>query len=199
MLKEAVSEQRWLEAQAGEKLGHITQTIDDAYEHYKISYNYYFSYLDINKGDLKQKSIAELGCARISALFFCNNYNTSYVLEPTHYPESDKFYEGKNIVRIYERAEVCKFPTVDEVWLFNVLDHVQDPDKIINLCKKHSKVIKFFEPIDTGTNNEHPFTFSMEDYEYYFGDCVKLYHRQNNEHLSRAFHEANCAYGIYYC
>lgn len=197
--RERVTDERWYSAQEGEKLEHITEPIEQSYEHYRVTYNYYFHYLDIKNNDLQKKSIAELGCARISSLFFCNNYSTSYVIEPTYYKESDKYYEGKDIVRIFDRAEVCKFPTVDEVWLFNVLDHVQDPDYIIDQCKKNSKTIRFFEPIDCGTNNEHPFSFSLNNFKDYFGDCVKHYTCPGREHPSRKFHGADCAYGVYQC
>jgi hypothetical protein len=199
MKHERVSDERWHSAQSGERREHITEPIESSYEHYKVTYNYYFDYLEIDSSDLKQKSICEIGCARISSLFFCNNYSTSYVIEPTYYPEADKYYEGKNIVRIYDRTEICKFPKVNEVWLFNVLDHVQDPNLIVDLCKKNADIIRFFEPINCGTNNEHPFTFSFKDYEDYFGQCVKLYTCPGKEHPSRKFHGADCAYGVYKC
>ena len=198
MIKEPVSDERWFATQPGEKAGHVVDPIGISYEKYKIAYNYYFEYLNINNADLQKKSIAEIGCARISSLFFCNNYSKSYVIEPTYYPEADKYFEGKDIVKIHERAEQCDFPKVDEVWMFNVLDHVQNPDLIIEKAKQNSKIIRFFEPIDCGTNLEHPFSFSLNDYKKYFGDCVKLYTCPNKEHPSKMFHGADCAYGVYH-
>jgi hypothetical protein len=193
MYKEPITDERWNLAQHGEKFGHIEKVVEQSYADFKINYGYYFEYLNIDNTDLKQKSIAEIGCARISSLFFCNNYSKSYVIEPTHYPEADKYYEGKDIVKIYERAEVCKFPKVDEVWMFNLLQHVQNPDLLIEKCKQNSKVIRFFEPIDYEINEQHPFKFSFDDFKNYFGDCVQLYHGRPG------FHQANCAYGIYNC
>ena len=193
MFKEPISNERWEFAQDGEKFGHIEKPVEQSYADFKINYNYYFEYLNINNADLQKKSIAEIGCARISALFFCNNYSKSYVIEPTYYPEADKYYDGKDIVKIHERAEQCNFPKVDEVWMLNLLQHVQSPDLIIEKAKQNSKIIRFFEPIDYPTNDQHPFSFSLDDYKKYFGDCVKLY-------VGRpGFHQANCAYGVYEC
>ena len=193
MYKEPITDERWNLAQHGEKFGHIEKVVEQSYADFKINYGYYFEYLNINNTDLKQKSIAEIGCARISSLFFCNNYSKSYVIEPTQYPEADKYYEGKDIVKIHERAEVCNFPKVDEVWMFNLLQHVQNPDLLIKKCKQNSKIIRFFEPIDYEINEQHPFKFSFDDFKNYFGDCVQLYHGRPG------FHQANCAYGIYNC
>lgn len=197
-VKEAISDERWAQTQPGEKAGHIIDPIEISYEKYKIAYSYYFEYLNIDNLNLKQKSVIEIGCARISSLFFCNNYSTSYVIEPTYYPEANQYYEGKNIVKIHDQAEKCNFPKADEVWLFNVLDHVQNPDLIVNKAKQNSKIIRFFEPIDCGTNLEHPFSFTLNDYKKYFGDCVKLYSCPNKEHHSKMFHGSDCAYGVYH-
>jgi hypothetical protein len=191
MSKKSIDDQRWNEAQQAEKPHHIADSLSHSYTHYDKIYDMYFQYLNIEKQNLKQKSIAEIGPARIPGLFFCKNYSKSYVIEPTYYPETDEYYRGKNIVRIFEKAENCKFPQTDEIWLLNLLQHVQDPDKLIALCKKNAKTIKFFEPIDYPISVEHPFTFSFEDYVEYFGNSVKRYTPVPG------FHQANCVYGVY--
>jgi 2-polyprenyl-3-methyl-5-hydroxy-6-metoxy-1,4-benzoquinol methylase len=115
-------------------------------------------------------------------------------VEPLTFEGVKPYYDGKNIEFINEIYEDCDSPTVDEIWFLNVLQHVKNPDHLIEKAKKHSKVIKFFEPINTEINNEHPFSFSEEDYKYYFGDSVKLYTPNDVN-----FHNAFCVYGIYKC
>ena len=76
-----------------------------------------------------------------------------------------------------------------------VMQHVKNPDVLIEKAKKYAKVIRFFEPIDCPTNLEHPFTFSADDYRKYFGDSVKIYSSIGEPN----FHGATCVYGVYNC
>ena len=193
-MKNPISLERWEEAQIGEKIYHVQEPIEMSYEHYRNTYSNYFKYLDIDQ-DLAGKKIMEIGPGRISGLLFCSNYNTSYVVEPTEYDGIDHLYVNKKIEIIKERLEDAVLPDVDEVWIFNLMQHVQDPDLLVKKCKEKSKIIRFFEPIDLPTNTEHPFTFSKNDFVEYFGDCVKDFEPSGIP----GFHGARCVYGIYRC
>ena len=192
MLKIPITQERWNMAQIGEKKFHEVEPLNVSYEHYKNTFNKYFKYLEINK-DLNNKSIIEIGPARFAGLLYCENYNTSYIVEPTTYDGVEKYYLDKNLKIINELYEDCNSPFVDEIWFLNLMQHVKDPDKLIEKAKKYSKIIRFFEPIDLGTDNEHPFSFSESDYRHYFGDAVKVYNSIGEEN----FHTAKCVYGIY--
>lgn len=192
-MKQPITKDRWLEAQEGEKAFHIAEPLEMSFEHYKIAYQHYFKWLDINP-DLKGKSVIEIGPGRIAGLLFCSNFKLSYILEPTEYEGVDHLYKRENLLVWKKTAEEIDLPRVDEVWLFNLLQHVQDPDLLIEKCKQVAKVIRFFEPVDLPTNLEHPFTFSMDDFKGYFGDCVKEY--AANQGIE-GFHGARCAYGVY--
>jgi len=191
-MKEPISRERWEEAQIGEKLYHIQEPVEMSYEHYRNTYKNYFEYLGIDK-DLKGKKIMEIGPGRISGLLFCENYSKSYIIEPTEYEDIDYLYEGKNLEIIKKTVEETDLPEVDEVWIFNLLQHVQNPDLLVSKCKEVSKIIRFFEPIDLPTNLEHPFTFSKNDFITYFGSCVTDYEPSGIP----GFHGARCVYGIY--
>ena len=75
MSKKSIDDQRWNEAQQAEKPHHIADSLSHSYTHYDKIYDMYFQYLNIEKQNLKQKSIAEIGPARIPGLFFCKNYS----------------------------------------------------------------------------------------------------------------------------
>jgi len=192
MSKEAISRKRWEEAQIGEKIFHVQESLEDSYSHYENTYQNYFDYLDIKK-DLKGKSVIEIGPGRISGLLFCQNYSKSYIIEPTEYEGINHLYEDLNLEIIKKTVEEIELPKVDEIWIFNVMQHVQDPDFLIEKCKKSSSVIKFFEPIDLPINNEHPFSFSKEDFIEYFGECVLDYTPSG----ILGFHGSRCVYGTY--
>ena len=195
-IKEPISQNRWEFAQAGERGHHDNdpKSLDGLRDHYREVYKHYFKYLSINP-DLSNKSIIEIGPAKFAALLYCENYDKSYIIEPTLYEDIGEYYEGKNIEFITDLYEDCDSPKVDEIWFLNVLQHVKHPDALIAKAKEHSKIIRFFEPIDTLINQEHPFSFSENDYINYFGDCVTRYTSIGE----KPFHGANCAYGIYKC
>jgi hypothetical protein len=194
MAKQAITKERWNQAQVGEKKFHEQEPMEQSYKHYENTFNYYFKYLGIDK-DLQGKTVIEIGPARCAGLLYCENFGESYIMEPTVYEGVQEYYDSKGINIIRELYEDCDSPDVDEIWMFNLMQHVQDPDALISKAKKHAKVIRFFEPIDLGTNLEHPFTFSEADYRDYFGDCVKRYESIGEP----GFHGANCVYGTYIC
>lgn len=191
MLKNKISDERWQQAQNGELACHVHESVEQSYKNYESAYKYYFKYLSINP-DLEGKSVIEVGPARVAALLFCKNYSKSYIVEPIAYDGVAELYSGKTIEFVRQPFENCEIPKCDEVWLLNVLQHVKDPDAFVNTAKKLADTIRFFEPINTEINNEHPFSFSLDDYKFYFGDCVKHY-----RHSGEPFHTADCAYGIY--
>ena len=82
---------------------------------------------------------------------------------------------------------------VDEVWIFNLLQHVIDPDKLIENCKKWAKKIRFFEPVDQEISICHPHSPSKADFKRWFGDYET--YKENNTAVN--FHTAECIYGVW--
>jgi hypothetical protein len=194
MLKQEIGQERWVQAQNCEISHHISEPLESSHEHYGHVYENYFRYLGIDK-NLKGKSIMEIGPARFAALLYCKNFNKSYIVEPLKFDGITPYYEGKDIEFIHELYEDCNSPKVDEIWFLNVLQHVRNPDELINKAKNHTNIIRFFEPIDTAINTEHPFSFSADDYRHYFGDSVQVYTPIGESN----FHNASCVYGVYNC
>jgi hypothetical protein len=186
-----ISKERWMAAQDQEKKEHCL-TFNTAKDHYKLVYDYYFNYLNIDK-NLNNKSILEIGPAKIAGLFFCSNYKSSYIIEPTIYDDCLPFYD-KNIKFIHEPAEICIFPKVDEIWLLNVLQHTIDPNLIIEKCKQNCKIIRFFEPINTPIDLAHPHSFTLDYYRDKFGNNINHY---TGGEITNNFHQHECAYGVW--
>jgi hypothetical protein len=97
----------------------------------------------------------------------------------------------KGIERIKEPVEEIDLPECDEIWIFNVMQHIIDPDLFVEKCKASAKLIRYFEPVDYPTCRYHPHTFSMDDFTRWF-DEPKLY----KDFVSH-FHDAICAYGVW--
>jgi len=187
-----ISDEIWQQAQELERQFH-TYPFDQGYEIYKNSYRQYFQYLNIDT-DLKGKSIIEIGSADYPALEYCTNYLISYVIEPMPSSHLVNLTRDKPIELIKQKAEDFIFPECDEVWLFNVLQHVQYPAKIIKKAKQAAKIIRFFEPVNYPTDKMHLHMFTLDWFMRYFGNCVKHYPKTNNV---KNFHTWECAYGIY--
>jgi len=186
---------KWLEAQKYERTYHTTpfnpQFEDDNSMFY---YNYYKNYFELTgiNFDLKNQSIIEVGPAKIAGLCFCKNYEKSYLVEPLIFEDTIDFYRSKNITIIHEPVETCKLPKVNQVWMFNLLQHVIDPPTVIEKIKECAEVIYFFEPIDYPTDEKHIHSvnedffvneFNREVVKKYIGGSIPI------------FHTANCSYG----
>lgn len=187
-MENKVTIETWQKAQEAERRFHH-EDFETGKIHYDSSYKQYFQFLNINN-NLKGKNIVEIGPADFPALGYCFNLGTECkIIEPMPSEHLKRF--GINICT--DLAENAIYES-DEVWLFNVLQHVIDPYKIVERAKKQSKVIRFFEPINYGINECHPWNLTMSMFIEWFGECVK-YYDFNNEAVN--FHTWECAYGIW--
>jgi len=109
-------------------------------------------------------SVLDIGGGPVSLLLKCQEHlpkspNRRWiVIDPIDFPEWVKkryeiagieFYNHKG-----EELESLKL-TFDEVWIYNVLPHCENPKKIINNAKKIAKLIRIFEWIDTPIGAGH--------------------------------------------
>ena len=188
-----VSKEQWLAGQEIERAHHDEINKENGYQHYKESYEQYFKHVEIDK-DVGEKIIAEIGPADYPALLYCKNQGVSVIVEPMPSKTLEDICKENGFILEKELAEDAELPICDEIWLFNVLQHVMDPDKIIDRCKEASDIIRFFEPINAGTGPEHHHEFDLDYFRKHFGDCVKHYPK-NNEAIN--FHRWECAYGVW--
>jgi hypothetical protein len=80
----------------------------------------------------------------------------------------------------------------DEVWIFNLLQHVQDPEKVLSNAYQYSSKIRIFEPINWTTDICHPHTFDKKYFEDMFPKTQFKIHYGGSV---PNFHDANCIYG----
>ena len=190
-----ITDKRWNEAQEAERKCHDNFLNKDGVEfvrnHYAQSYAYYFKHLGIEQ-DQADKVVIEIGCADFPALEYCNP-KKGILVEPL---PSDLLLElvdkRDDLELIQDKVENITLPKADEVWILNVLQHVQDPDLFIAKCKESAEVIRFFEPIDWPVEIYHPHTFGFGDFVSWFGDCCQRY-----EGTIKEFHTAHCAFGVW--
>lgn len=184
---------RWDAAQEQEFKYNTPQSYEHGLEHFRRGYAFYRAFLNID-WDLNGRSVIEIGCANYSAISYCANIGEGYVIEPLPSDHLRKNISDKNILLFTDRAEDFPFPDVDEVWLLNVLQHTISPDLIIEKAKAAAKVVRFFEPIEAGTDVMHLHNFTLEYFRGHFGDCVKYYPAFRD---IEGFHSHQCAYGVW--
>lgn len=171
-----VTTERWQEAQIAE---FPQNPLNPA--RYEFRNNALFALLQIDHNQ-HGKTIVEIGCGPSPVTSACVNVN-AVLIEPLDYV--------LNAARIRQTAEDAEF-SGDEAWLFNVLQHVRDPELIVQKCKQ-MPVVRFFEPIDYPVSLCHPHSFSLQDFQRWFGDSVLYFDGTGWP----GFHDGPCAYGAW--
>lgn len=107
--------------------------------------------------DLGGRSILDIGGGAISLLLKCINYGKVKIIDPLPYPDwIAARYEYAGIEYELQKGEEINEIGYDEVWIYNVLQHVIDPVAIINNAKRAGKIIRLFEWLEVGEAPGHP-------------------------------------------
>lgn len=148
--------------------------------------------------DLKGKSVLDIGGGPVSMLLKTVNGGTMVVADPCNYPgwvaaryaECGIYYERVGGEEVVDRlAEDAHF---DEVWIYNVLQHVDDPEKIIKNALKLGTIIRMFEWVDMGVHPGHPHDLKAQTLSQWLGGYgVVEYMNDEAGCIGRAF------YGIF--
>lgn len=180
---EAVSVERWRQAQEAE-----IAVVSYDYDGSRRAAQHILDYLGIAE-DRGGQTIVEVGCGPYPATSFVVNVEP-IVIEPLRFPQLYKMAGAQWITEPFEDAQI---DTADEVWLFNALQHVRDPELVVSKAKETAPTVRFFEPIDYPTCVYHPHTFTESDFVRWFGGSVKRYRGGT----VAGFHESDCAYGTW--
>lgn len=140
--------------------------------------------IDVNDGSRlwlkipENLAICDIGGGPDSALLQTRSLRGT-VVDPCEYPQWTKDrYEacGVQLVKMKGEDIPVEDPQwrFDEVWIYNCLQHVEDPEKIINNAKKISRLIRVFEPIKTKIGPGHPHSFTEEWLNEKFGGKGKV-------------------------
>jgi hypothetical protein len=121
--------------------------------------------------DLTGRSVLDIGGGPVSILLKTVNAARRVVADPGDYPRwtVDRYTAaGIECIRTAgeDIATVAKF---DEVWIYNVLQHVQDPARIIANAKIVASTIRLFEWIDRPPHPGHPHELKADVLEQWLG------------------------------
>jgi hypothetical protein len=120
--------------------------------------------------DLGHKSVLDIGGGPASILLKCINRGPSTVADPLKIPKwAIDRYQLNSI--LYDRCPAERFvsrvvgsagPAFDEAWIYNVLQHVVDPEQVIATARREARQVRIFEWIDMPAYEGHPHSLRSE-------------------------------------
>lgn len=113
--------------------------------------------------DLREISVLDIGGGPVSLLLKCVNVRGK-VVDPLPLPKWVKErYKLVGIECEQIKAENIKEKGFDEVWIYNVLQHAENPQKIIQNARRAGKIIRIFEWMNTPPSEGHPHTLTEKE------------------------------------
>ena len=136
--------------------GDCTNTFDEEQKHYV-----YAELMGITRNHYSLVApaprILDVGGGPVSMLLKTVGLKTGLVWDPIVYPRwTQERYRAKNITAVISRGEDLWETGWDEVWIYNCLQHTDDPAKVIDRCLKAARIIRIFEWIDLPPHEGHP-------------------------------------------
>jgi len=114
--------------------------------------------------DLDGASVTDIGSGPWSLLLRCYNSGGLIAVDPIPWPTSVlRRYATYNIQFIQKGGEeIGDLPMADEVWIYNCLQHVEDPLLVIANARRIGRRIRIFEWLNTPTDTYHLHTLTSE-------------------------------------
>lgn len=210
----------WEDAQIEERKwwGNFVNTFveEEKQFYYAEKMEIYFS--NLKSLDLFQQSILDIGSNAVSMLLKTYNGKRLTVVDPISIPQwaLDR-YKANNIEYLKVKGEDIIIPAdpksvtnplitelyqYDECWIYNCLQHTQDPEKIVNNAIRHSKVLRIFEWLGHYENKEdkesdklnkimHPIILTESDLNKWIGK------RGSVESVNLPLVKGNAYYGVF--
>lgn len=122
--------------------------------------------------NLNGKSVLDIGGGPVSMLLKCENRGPDCtVVDPCAYPVwIDERYASAGIRYIQDRGENQLLNRKwNEAWIYNVLQHTEDPELIIYNARSVAPVVRIFEWIDIPAHEGHPQELKEEDLNKWLG------------------------------
>lgn len=135
--------------------------------------------------DLEGKSVLDIGGGPVSMLLKCINRGACLVADPCLYPGwTQARYTaaglGHALIAGEELTPELVGQQFDEVWIYNVLQHTQNPQQIARNACRLAPVVRVFEWIDTPAEPGHPHTLTQGILEAWFGGAGTMEQMHEN-------------------
>jgi hypothetical protein len=138
------------------------------------------------------KSVVDIGGGPCSLLLKTTNLSCGSVVDPLRFPEW--VYQRYTIAGInfsLIKGEEADFAKHDECWIYNCLQHVDDPRRVIENAKKIAPVLRIFEWINFPAYDGHPHALTQTLLEDFIGQ------KGNSVRLTGPHCVGDCFYGVF--
>jgi len=139
-------EQEWSKSQEFEKKWWLTCTNRHSFEILKS--DFVSRIMMVDRG-LPNKSVIDIGCGPFSLLLRIP-VKEGTAVDPIFYDKLEDAYKAKGIKRLVMRGEDLDILTerYDEVWIYNCLQHVVNPSRILKNAMILAPIVRIFEWIN---------------------------------------------------
>jgi hypothetical protein len=142
--------------------GNCCHTFDEEQKHFEYARLMRIPIVHVSF-DAQGKSVLDIGGGPVSMLLKAKNLAHGTVIDPLmdRYPQwvRDRYTE-QGITFAARTGEELKMkadsPRFDEVWIYNVLQHVEDPAKVISNARLAAPVLRIFEWVNIPPHEGHP-------------------------------------------
>ena len=116
--------------------------------------------------DMGSKTILDVGCGPVSMLLRAT-HGGSVAVDPLVMSDETKAeFADADVVLHQGKAEDFKpWKRFDEGWIYNCLQHVDDPNRVMSMLLRSVDTVRIFEWIDMPVCEGHPHMLTVEQFE----------------------------------
>jgi hypothetical protein len=151
--------------------GDCCNTFDEDQKHYV--YARYMGLKQVGYSfDVAGARIIDIGGGPTSMLLKTINLgDRALVVDPLQYPSwTYARYEAKGIESLVMRGEDICVTSFDEAWIYNCLQHTDDPELIIRNAFNAAKTLRIFEWVDVPPHDGHPIELTKQKLDAWIGN-----------------------------
>ena len=133
--------------------------------------------------------VIDIGGGPVSMMLKTPQLLEGKVYDPSTYPDwTIERYKEHNITYAKLGGEQLNEEGYDEVWIYNCLQHTQDPELIIQNAKRAAKTLRIFEWLDTPQEIGHPQVLTQENLEKWIGQKGNVSYINENGATGKCFY-----------
>lgn len=151
--------------------GNCANTFDEEQKHYVyaramglVRQHYHF--------ELPGLRVVDIGGGPVSMMLKCRGLEHGLVVDPLCYPAwCEARYRAHHIDVLAMPGELFGRQGFDEAWIYNCLQHVEDPERVIHNARRAAPVLRIFEWVDIPPHPGHPHLLTAALLRQWIGDA----------------------------